>query len=563
MSGTLDRRRTRLRLAITAGAEGRRGSTSGEPRIGTVALARVSVWVLLAGLVIAPLTMVVTLGLGDDHRELLLRDGIIRATVNSILTSVASGLLSVVIGLVLALLLDRTDLIGRGWIRLLALSPMLMPPFVGAIAWTGLLGPGGTLNRLFDWPLWDIRGGDGVTFLLTVHSTPLAYLIIAGALHRVPGALEEAGRISGASPARVFTDVTLPLLRPAMLSAFTLNAVSALGDFGIPALLGLPVRFYTLSTMVYRYIQSGTVDSPLQVSSQIGLLLMVLGIAGVIVDHLAARRRSGELAGGGADSVVRLGRWRIAVSVIAAAAVVAATLLPVIGLTLRALVPAPGIPLTPQTATLENFTTALGSPNARRGIVNSLLLAAGAAIATTALGTVIAILTTRTRSRDNVAMQVMTLLPQAIPGTIIAVGWLILGRHTGLYNTRELILLAYITAFTAIVAQAVRAPLAGTPAALEEAARISGASRARALIDVAGRMAAPVALTGGLLVALTAVRELTLSALLLAPGTQTLGVVIFNLQQAGDYSSASALSLLVAAVGLTGLGLVGTARPVR
>ncbi|MFC7464025.1 ABC transporter permease [Brachybacterium sp. GCM10030252] len=533
------------------------------PQIGPIALSRLAVWLLLAGLVAAPLAMVVSLALGDNHADLLLRDGIARATVNSLVTSGLSAAFSVVIALVLALALERTDLPGRRWIRLLSLSPMLMPPFVGAIAWSGLLGPGGSLNQLFGAPLWDIRGGDGVTFLLTVHSVPLAYLIIAGALHRVPAALEEAARISGAAPWRVFADVTFPLLRPAVLSAFTLNAVSALGDFGIPALLGLPERFYTLSTMVYRYIQSGTVEAPLQVSAQIGLLLMMLGIAGAIADYLASRRVGSELTGDGSGSILRLGTLRVPAAAVIAAAVLAVTILPLLGLALRALVPAPGIPLTPGTATLENFTTALTSPNSQRGILNSLLLAAGAALATTVLGTVIGILTTRTRSRDNAGMLVATLLPQAIPGTIIAVGWLILGRYTGLYNTRELILLAYITAFTAIVVQAVRAPLAGTPTALEEAARISGATRGRALVDVAGRLAVPAALTGGLLVALTAVRELTLSALLLAPGAQTLGVVIFNLQQAGDYNSASALSLLVAVAGLTGLALVGTSRPLR
>lgn len=530
--------------------------------LGATSLTRLSVRVILLGLVAAPLTMVLMLALGDSHLELLLRDGVVRAGVNSVVTSVLSGILSVAGGLALALLLDRTDLRGRRVIRLLALTPMLLPPFVGAIAWSGLLGPGGALNRLFERPLWNIQGGDGVVLLLTVHSMPLAYLIIGAALHRVPAHLEEAARLSGGTPWRVFADVTFPLVRPAVVSAFTLNAVSALGDFGIPALLGVPERFHTLATMVYRYIQSGTVDSPLQISAQIGSVLMVLGVLGVIADHLLSRRGA-ELGGGAAASVLPLGTLRAPLSLATGACVLAMTVLPILGLLTRALVPAPGIPLTPGTATAQNLLTALTSPSVRVGAANSLWLALGAAAVTMVLGTVIAILTTRAPSRDSTAMLLATLLPQALPGTIIAVGWLILGRYTGLYNTRTLILLAYVTAFTAIVVQAVRAPLAGTPAALEEAARISGASRSRSLVDIAGRLALPAALTGALMVALTAVRELTLSALLLAPGTQTLGVVIFGLQQAGDYGAASSLSLLVAAVGLLGLATVGTARTPR
>ena len=149
----------------------------------------------------------------------------------------------------------------------------------------------------------------------------------------------------------------------------------------------------------------------------------------------------------------------------------------------------------------------------------------------------------------------VALLPQAIPGLVLAVGWLITAPGLGLFNTPWLILCAYVMAFLAMVVQAVNAPLRSTPLALEEAARLSGASRARALIDISWRLAAPAAVTGGVLVMLTAVRELTISVLLVAPGTQTIGVLIFNLQQAGAYNAASALSLIITIVGLAGLGL--------
>lgn len=122
-----------------------------------------------------------------------------------------------------------------------------------------------------------------------------------------------------------------------------------------------------------------------------------------------------------------------------------------------------------------------------------------------------------------------------------------------------------------MVLQAVRAPLRQTPLAVEEAARISGAGRVRSLLDTTGAMAIPAAISGAVLVAVTAVRELTVSVLLIAPGTTTLGVQVFNLQQAGNYNQASALSLLFAAVGILALaltvrgttGTVGTTHPSR
>ena len=230
--------------------------------------------------------------------------------------------------------------------------------------------------------------------------------------------------------------------------------------------------------------------------------------------------------------------------------------MPILALASQALLPAPGIAFTWENLTLDSIVAAVTAPGTLVGIQNSVMLAVGAAVICGVVGLALGVLTTRTRTRDNVGLDVVAMLPQAIPGLVIAVGWLIVGRYTGLFDTRWVILCAYVMAFLAIVVQAVRAPLKATPSALEEVARSSGASPVRALYDVSWKLAVPAAITGGVLVALTAVRELTMSVLLVAPGTQTLGVSIFNLQQAGDYNAAAALSLIVALVGIAGLGLV-------
>ncbi|TCN57947.1 iron(III) transport system permease protein [Rhodococcus sp. SMB37] len=525
---------------------------------------RVALWVFVAALIIAPLATVVSLGASGRHVQRLIDDDIATAAVNSVVSAGLSAVFAVLLGTAMALLLDRTDLPGRAALRLILLSPLLIPPFVGAIAWTGLLGQSGMINRFwterFGDVLWNIYGGDGVIFLLTVHSYPMAYLIIAAALRKLPGDLEQVARIGGAGPWRAMRTVTVPLLRPALLAAFTLTAVSNLADFGIPALVGLPQRYVTLSTMVYRYIQSGTADRPLEVVSTIGVALLLLAVAAVSADRRLARRGR-QLDGPVTEpQPISLDTKRIPVGVLAWILGLGSTVLPILALATQALLPAPGVPLTWENLTLDSIVGALTAPGTLVGIQNSVLLATGAAAVCTVVGLMLGVLTTRTDSRDNAGLDLMAMLPQAIPGLVIAVGWLIVGRYTGLFDTRWVILCAYVTAFLAIVVQAVRAPLSTTSLALEEAARSSGASRLRALRDVPWAMTVPAAMTGGLLVALTAVRELTMSVLLVAPGTQTLGVSIFNLQQAGDYNAASALSLIVALVGTAGLGLLAGAR---
>ncbi|MEE2056114.1 ABC transporter permease [Rhodococcus artemisiae] len=532
--------------------------------VDAVTLVRVALWVFVAALIIAPLATVVSLGASGRHVQRLIDDDIATAAINSVVSAGLSAVFAVFLGTAMALLLDRTDLPGRAALRLILLSPLLIPPFVGAIAWTGLLGPSGMINRFwterFGDVLWNIYGGDGVVFLLTVHSYPMAYLIIAAALRKVPGDLEQVARIGGAGPWRAMRTVTVPLLRPALLAAFTLTAVSNLADFGIPALVGLPQRYVTLSTMVYRYIQSGTADRPLEVVSTIGVALLLLAVAAVFADRRLARRGRQLDGPVTAPQPISLDTRRIPVGILAWILGLGSTVLPILALATQALLPAPGVPLTWENLTLDSIAGALTAPGTLVGIQNSVLLATGAAAVCTVVGLILGVLTTRTQSRDNAGLDLMAMLPQAIPGLVIAVGWLIVGRYTGLFDTRWVILCAYVTAFLAIVVQSVRAPLSSTPLALEEAARSSGASRLRALRDVPWAMTVPAAMTGGLLVALTAVRELTMSVLLVSPGTQTLGVSIFNLQQAGDYNAASALSLVVALVGTAGLGLLAGAR---
>lgn len=523
-------------------------------RITGVGLARLGVWLVVAALFLTPLALVVSLALGGNQIPLLLEQGLGKATLNSAVTTLASSAFAVLLGGAVALLLERTDVYGKGALRILLLSPLLVPPFVGAISWLQLFGNNQGLNAVFGREIWNLYGADGVIFLMTLHSYPLVYVIVAAALRSIPTDLELAARISGAGNARVLRTVTLPLLGPAFLSAFTLTAVSNLADFGIPSILGSPVRFETLATMVYRMMESGIVANPLQVVSTIGTVLLVLGIVAVVADYVVSARAA-NTTHTGASMPLPLGKSRAAVSVVAWIVALALTLGPLIGLTYRALLPAPGVPFTLENISLSNFQSTLENPRVIEGFTNSVTLALGAALLCGLLGWAVGLLVTRTRARSNTALTLIVLLPTALPGLIIGVGWVIYGRYTDLYNTRWVILLAYVCAFTALVLQAVRAPLASMPAAVEEAARISGAGRLRAMLDTTGRMAIPAVVSGAVLVAVTAVRELTVSILLIAPGTTTIGVQLFNLQQSGNYNQASALALMFAVIGIVALAL--------
>lgn len=541
-----------------AGARPERARTGRTGLPDGLSITRAVLWAIVAVIVVAPLAGIVLIWALRGDNALLGTQAVREAALNSVVSSVVSSIVAVAVALVLALLIERTDIAGRRTLRLFVLSPMLVPPFIGAISWIGLLGPMSPINvwwmKQFGSPLVSVYGAGGVTALLALHSMPIAYVIIQSALRRIPGDLEEAARVGGASPLRAFADVTAPLLVPAVRSALILSIVASLADFGIPSILGSPARYQTLATLIYSYLQSGTVGDPLGAVCTIGVLLLLVAIATLVLDAWLAGRAP-QVEGGGAPAVQRLGAWRWLLGAVVWLLVLAVTLGPVLALAAESVTPAPGVPLTPQTFTLAHYTSALGSPVVQTGLRTSLMLAALAAVVCTLLGLVVATVTTRTRARSNGVLRGLFVLPQSLPGLNIAVAWLVIAPFLHIFNTPWVILAAYVTAFVGIVVQSVIGPMRQVPTVMEEAARVSGATRARALLDISLRLALASAVSGGVLVFLTALRELTLSALLKSPGSQTLGVVIYDLQQSGAFGPSAALAFLVTAVGLAGLAV--------
>lgn len=522
---------------------------------------RYAAFAALIALVAYPLLALLQRGVRPELLAGLASAEVLEATANSLVTSSLGALLATAFGAALAWALERTDVPARGFFRAVFFVPFLVPPFIGAIGWLAVFGPVGYANALYNRAagstegLVDLYGPGGIVALLALHSYPIVYLTVAAALGSIPGALEEAARASGAGRLRVALDVTLPLVSPALVAGFILVFVSNLSDFGIPALLGLPERYEVLPTLIYGYLVSGSTDDPLGAASSIGVVLLLLAAGALILQRRLSRRLESD-APGPRSEPVSLGAARIPFAALLSVLALLIAVAPVAALLVGALLRAPGVPLIPENLTLANLERALVAPATARGAVNSLLLATGAALLCGLLGAVVATLVVRARSRLNGALDALALAPQALPGTVIAVAWILAGIPLGLYSTKGIILLAYTTAFLALVVQTVRGSLANVPVAFEEAARLSGASPLRTLKDVTWPLVNPAIVVGAGLVFFTAVRELTLSALLVAPGSETLGVVIFNLQQAGNYNVSTALALVVAVAGLLGVGAI-------
>jgi iron(III) transport system permease protein len=476
--------------------------------------------------------------------------------------SLAAMIISGLVGGAMALVVALTDLPGKRVLVFGFIMLLMVPSQITTIAWIELLGPSSALLHLVGLapapgtrhPLYSATG---ITLLLGLEHAPLVFLGLRTALRALPGELIEAARAAGARPPRVVRTVVLPLIGPSLIAGMALAFVSNIGNFGTPALLGIPARFPMLTTLIYQRL-SGFGPRVLSEVAVLSLLLGVLAAAGVLIETWLVGRRDVRVDGAAAAPVrLPLGRWRRPVAGLVWGFLAVTLLVPLSALVSTALVAAYGQPLGLATATIENFRFILFEhPAARRAAVNSLILALAAAALLFLAAVPVAYFAVWRRRRLMQALVLATELSYALPGVVLAIAAILIFIRPvlglSLYNTLGIILMAYLARFFTLAQRPVSAAFRQLDIRLEEAAQMSGAGFVRRVITVALPLVAPAAAAGGLLVFLTAFNELTVSALLWSAGHETLGVVLFGLEQGGDNTLAAAIASLtvVATVGL-------------
>ncbi|MEM0907892.1 MAG: iron ABC transporter permease [Pseudomonadota bacterium] len=527
----------------------------------------VAVFVLLAiagMLFVLPLARLFAVGLAPDGAvaltplwEALTSRRTQQALLNSLDSSLFSAVLATLIGATLALVIGLTDVRLKGPLVFLILLPMMIPPHVTAISWINALGPTSPLLRTLGLapeigtthPLYS---REGVIFLLAVQHSPVVFLIVRAALRSQPRELSDAARTAGAKAGLVLRRIILPLVFPAIVAGFALAFVSALGNFGIPALLGIPARYTTLPVLIWQRMASFGVGMLTNVAV-LAMVMAAVAVVAVVVLYALQRASRSTLTGpprpplaialGPARPWVEGGLW---------AFVGAVLVLPLASLLSTALVKTYGLPLTFQTVTLENFVEVISRQSVTaRAFFNSSLAAGAASLLLAAIAVVIshAMLAqhrgTRTTGRF---LETLGDVAYATPGIVLSIAFIlafiqpipILGFS--IYNTLFLIMLAYLTAFLSIALKPVSAAVGQLDPLLDDAARVAGASYGRRLRRIFAPLVAPAAASGAILVFLTAYNEITVSALLWSPGNETIGTTIFNYEDGGYTTLAAAMS---------------------
>lgn len=491
---------------------------------------------------------------------------------HSLYTSFLGMLLAVLLGCLCAFVLVLTDIRAKRFYTFALMLPLMIPPQVTALAWLQLTGaqspvlmalgiapPLGSAQPLYS--------GGGIALLLGLQAMPLVFMALRAQLLALPQELIEASRISGASGLLLWRDIIVPLCRTGLISGAGLAFIASLGNFGISAMLGIPAGFYTLPTLIYQKMASFGTSMLAEVAS-LALLMALITLGFMLAQQALLKRQPYALLGQAkAVLVLRLGKSRLLVEFLLAAVLFLLVGVALIALVLSSLSPALGVDLTWDNLSLQSYHAILFQQSASlRATFNSLFLATGAAF----LLMLLALVTVYILQNQSIKLQTLAYtlieLPFALPGVVLAIAlilWLVKPLpivNISLYSTIWLILIAYLLRFFATASKPIAASARELPPSLAAAAQIAGANSQQRFWQIFVPLLLPAMAAGAVLVFLTAVNELTVSALLYSAGNETLGVMVYQLEDGGESILAAALAVLMVILVLLLMWLLGLLR---
>jgi iron(III) transport system permease protein len=548
-------------LATTAGRLTRVATL---PNLMLVACVVVAVWfvaVPLSALVYNAFTEDTGFGPGafslDNFVEAYSSWHILRLFRNSLIFAIATAVTTFVMGALVAWVVERSDAPGAALFHTLSLLSFAIPGLLMAMAWIFVFSPNigwgnAVLKSMFgltEAPV-NIYSMAGMTWALSSHYFPLAYLALGPALRVLDVRMEEAALTAGANHPQVFTRVTVPLLRPAILSALLLLFVMGMASYEVPRLIGRPARIDVFTTD----IQGAIIATPpaFGVASALGLTLLAICVLAVFFYRRATRHAEAfaTITGKGyRPTRVRLGRWRWPVALGIATMFALALGLPLLTLIWQSFFRNLAQPFfsSAAQATLDNYDFILRYPIFLAAVKTSVLLGAMAATIVAGLTFVMAWIAHRSLPRYGFILDALAFAPIAIPGVIVGAGILVayLMLPIPIYNTIWILLIAYVTLYLPYGMRFASSGITQIHRELEEVAAVSGAGLGRIFSRIILPLLAPVLLAGWIYVFVLAVRELGASIFLVGPGTHVLGTISLTMwEEGGSYGAVAALGVV-------------------
>ena len=446
--------------------------------------------------------------------------------VNSVGLMAGVTVLSVVIGVPLAIVTTGTDLPYSRWWTIIAALPLVIPSYIGAFAFVRTFGRGGEVSSALGVPLPAVEGLWGAIVVITLYTYPYVFLSTRAALLSLDMELVEAARSLNVAPIAAYRQVVLPQIRPAIAAGALLVALYAVSDFGTPAFMRVSVFTYEI------YVESGAFN----IEYAALLSLQLLAVTGVILLIEARVGRDTGSSGGSRTARIRLGWWRYPAMVAIGAIGVITLVLPVGIFGIWALRGPDGN--IPSLAFEWGFA------------LNSVFLATMAAAVACLLAVPVAYHSARANTQLSRLFERATYIGFAVPGIVIGLSLVFFGSNYApwAYRTVPLLVFAYVVRFLPQVVGTTRSAVLQVDDELVEAARTLNAGRVETFRKVTFPLILPGVVAGGILVFLTTMKELPATLMLQPSGVDTLVTIIWAAHETLYYQYAAVPALILVVV---------------
>ncbi|WP_343712540.1 iron ABC transporter permease [Inquilinus sp.] len=493
-------------------------------------------------------------GFTASHYARLLSDPKLYTSAwHSVLFAALSTVFSLLLGGLLAWVVERTNAPFKGLAYLTNIVSLGMPFILYILAWMFLLGRAGPLNDLYrglggDGVLFAVNSMAGMVLVETFSWLPLVFLLLSATFRAANGEMEEAARMSGATMLDVIRRVSLPMARPAIVATALFVFVCSLEAFDVPVLIGKPGGIDVLTSDIYFSIRAVPPDIG-HASAYSVVLTAVIGVLMYFYGRISRRAERFATVTGKSFRPRSIdlgwGRWL-------GGALVLFNFLVVLALPLLALAWVSFLPFVRSirlaalsSMTLVNYQAVLQDKGYLMLTVNTLVIAAAAATVTMALMLVAGWLVARRRLGATILDQ-LTTMPLLLPGIVLGVSMMELALRSPipLYGTLAIIVIAFVNRYMPYGMRYAFSGALQIHRELEEAASVSGAGTLTMLRRVVAPLLLPALAAGWLFVFLNAAKELTIPLVLAGPRSQTMSAAIFEQASNGQFSELAALGLL-------------------
>ena len=478
------------------------------------------------------------------------------ALINTVVISGLTTLFGVILAFPLAFLVGRTDMYGKKFFRTLFVTTYMVPPYVGAMAWLRLLNPNaGVLNKFLMQVFnlskapFNIYTVGGIVWVLTCFYYPYAFITISRAMEKMDPSLEEASKISGASPLKTLMTITIPMMTPSIIAAGLLVFVASASAFGIPSIIGAPGQIYTVTTRIIDFVHIGSEEG---LNDAMVLAVFLMAIANIVLyvtTFVIGKRQYITMSGKSTrPNIVELGKWRMPITIIISIFSFFVVILPFVTVALTSFTVNMGKPIGLSNMSMSAWNKVFSRASILSSTKNSIIAGLAAAFFGIMISCIMAYLLQRTNVKGKRIPDFLITLGSGTPSVTIALALIISmsGKFKiNIYNTLTIMIIAYMIKYMLMGMRTVVSAMSQVHPSLEEAAQISGANWLRMLKDVTLPLIGASIVAGFFLIFMPSFYELTMSTLLYSSNTKTIGYELYIYQTYHSQQVASALATAI------------------